>query len=142
MKKLKPYFLAVLIGTICAVVLFSNTQKEAFAYEKYNAYAVQIGVFVSEEYALNMGKKYNAKVYYDDGVYRVYYSILTEEETLNFITNYLENNNIGYITKHISLNKETIDIIKKYENAMKNVKNDNSKLKINEEIINKIEGVI
>ena len=141
MKKLKPYFIAIFIGSICAVILFANTSNNAFAYEEYNAYAVQIGVFTKEEYAFNLKQKYNGKVVYDDGVYRVYFSILFDKENINFITDYLEKNNIGYITKRIYISSNAKEI-KKYENIMKQMKSEKGKLKINEEILNMYEGVI
>ena len=142
MKRLKPYFIAILIGSCCAFILFISTSKEAFAYESYNAYAIQIGVFTKEEYAFSLKQKYNGKVIYDDGVYRVYYSILLDRDNIDFITSYLERNNISYITKTITISKNKRDEIKRLENAMKQINSETGKLKINEEIINMYEGVI
>ena len=90
MKKLKPVFLAVIVGCTCALVLFKTVERQTIKdVDKHNAIAVQIGVFKDADNANKMMDNYGGLVFKDNDLYRVYYSILNNDENIDFITGYL-----------------------------------------------------
>ena len=49
MKKFKPVVFAIIIGCICALVLFKQVESDTLVQVEGNAVAIQIGVFTKEE---------------------------------------------------------------------------------------------
>lgn len=141
MKKLRPVFLAVLIGCTCAFVLFREVEEMTLTKVEGNAVAVQIGVFTKEENALNMSHTYGGIVTNDGGIYRVYYSVLSKDDNIEFITNYLDQNGINYYLKKITLEDDVLNMGAEYEVLMQST-NDESKMAINKELLKMYEDVI
>lgn len=141
MKKLKPVFLAVIVGCTCAFVLFKTVEKRTVVDTKHNAVAIQIGVFKDAENANKMTDNYGGLVFKDDDLYRVYYSILNNDENIEFMTDYLSSKGINYYLKSIKVEDTLIDKSYKYETMMCKT-NDESKLSINEELLNMYKEVV
>ncbi len=122
MKKITPYILSLLLGMFFAYMLFN---KESFNLDSVfktipNAKAFQLGVFNNYETALNMKDKYkNAIIVKDDDVYRVYFSILTNDKVISKMEKYLIDEGINYYIKTISIeDEEFAKTIKEYEDNM------------------------
>ncbi len=141
MERLKPVLLAVLVGCGCAFYLFKNVESNTLEETKYNAVAVQIGVFKDADTAHSMQEAYGGLVVEDDDLYRVYYSILNKDENIEFITNYLNDKGINYYLKDLRLSDKVIADSKDYEMMMTKT-NEESKLAINEELLNIYKEVI
>jgi hypothetical protein len=134
MKKLKPIFLAIIIGCTCAYFMFKSVEKNTLNDVNYNAVAVQIGVFKDSANATKMQEMYGGKVFKDEDVYRVYYSILKNTNNIEFITNYLSSNGINYYLRNIEVDESILDKSSEYEILMAKT-NDESKLTINKELL-------
>lgn len=141
MKKLKPVLLAVVVGCTCAFYLFKNVESKTLLETKYNAVAIQIGVFKDAENAEKMADTYGGLVFEDDDLYRVYYSILNKDENIDFMTSYLTNRGINYFLKDLRLADDVLDDTREYEMLMMKT-NDDSKLAINEDLLNMYKEVI
>ena len=135
MKKIKPFMLAIFIGSICAVYLFKYSFKDTYAFDEYNAIALQIGVFMKENYAQDLSNRYGGVIDYNDGVYRVYYTILNNEENIEYMENYLKSQSISYSIKKVYVSKEVLNEIKTYEDAMNKTDSLKAKLNINKKIL-------
>lgn len=141
MKKMRPILLAVIVGCTCAFYLFKNVESKTIIEPKYNAVAIQIGVFKDAENAETMSKTYGGAVFETDDLYRVYYSILNKDENIEFMTEYLTDKGINYFLKDIRIDDETLNEMREYEMMMTKT-NGESKLAINEELLNKYKEVI
>lgn len=141
MKKLKPVLLAVLVGCGCAFYLFKNVESKTIVPNKYNAVAIQIGVFKDADNAEAMSKTHGGMVFKDDDLYRVYYSILNKDENIEFMTNYLTTKGINYYLKDVHVDDDTLSNSREYEIMMTKT-NDDSKLAINKELLNMYKEVI
>lgn len=135
MKKLKPIFMALFLGTLFAFIIFNESTKDTYAYQSYNVLIIQTGVFTKEEYALDMCKKYGGIISYEDNVYKVYFSILSKESNIDFIRDYLSKKNINYYLKKAYIDDKLLFKISSYEEAMEKSGDDNTKLEINNEIL-------
>ncbi len=141
-KKLRPVFFAVVVGCTCAFFLFREVEKKTLAPKSEgNAVAVQIGVFKDEENAQKMRDTYGGVVFKDEELFRVYYSILNKDDNINFITKYLNEKGINYYLKKLNLKDEVLDSSLKIE-ALMSKTNGESKLALNEELLNMYKEVI
>ncbi len=141
MKKLRPVFLAVLTGCLCAYFLFSEVEKNTILDNTSNAVAIQIGVFKDEAAANNLREAKGGVVFHDDDLYRVYYSILNKDTNIDFVTKYLEKQGINYYLKPLNLDLKILDGSIKYEDNMMKA-SDEKKLVINKEILDIYKEVI
>lgn len=141
MKKLFPVVAAVVIGCSIAFFIFGKVEANTLDSEKGNAVAVQIGVFKTFENASKMRDTYGGVVLEDDGLYRVYYSILNKDENIDFITSYLTKKGINYYLKSLNLDNKVLDDSYEYETLMTKT-NEESKLSINEKLLNMYKEVV
>lgn len=141
MKKISPVVLAVLVGCACALFLFRKVEEKTVTHIEGNAVAVQIGVFTKKENALKMSENYGGIVTEDDGLYRVYYSVLSKDDNINFITKYLNEVGISYYLKKITLSDEMLNKMSEYETLMEKT-NDKAKMTVNDELLKIYEDVI
>lgn len=141
MKKLRPVFFAVLTGCLCAFFLFKEVESRTLDDISYNAVAIQIGVFKDKNTAEELKAKLGGVVVLDDDIYRIYYSVLNRDENIEFMTDYLSKKGISYYLKDIRLKDELASELKEYERLMIKT-NEESKLSINEEILNRYKEVI
>ncbi len=140
MKKIKPVLLAVFVGCTCAFYLFKNVESKTAA-PKYNAVAIQIGVFKDPENAHALSETHGGLVFQDDDLYRVYYSILNIDENIDFMTEHLDSLGINYYLKDLMVSDEALANSKEYELMMEKTKGE-AKLAINEEILNMYKEVV
>ncbi|NLL02413.1 MAG: hypothetical protein GX265_05280 [Mollicutes bacterium] len=122
MKRIIPYILSLILGALFGYLLFQDADfdlKEVFA-NTINAKAFQIGVFNNEDGAKKLKEKYpDAIIVTDEDVFRVYYSILTNDEVINKMEKYLTKQNINYYIRNITINDEAlIKALIEYESAM------------------------
>ena len=122
MKRIIPYILFLILGALFGYLLFQDADfdlKEVFA-NTINAKAFQIGVFNNEDGAKKLKEKYpDAIIVTDEDVFRVYYSILTNDEVINKMEKYLTKQNINYYIRNITINDEAlIKALIEYESAM------------------------
>lgn len=141
MEKIKPILLAVFVGCACAFYLFKNVEKKAIVAPKYNAVAIQIGVFKDAENAEKMSDSYGGLVFKEEDLYRVYYSILNKDENIEYMTNYLTDKGINYYLKDLHVADDFLKSSSEYELAMTKTKGE-GKLAINEEILNMYKEVV
>lgn len=142
MENKKPIFFAVLVGCACALFMF----KTVFAIDKEspngNAVAIQIGVFTKKENAVNLKDSFGGVVLEDGGVYRVYYSILNNDENIEYMTNYLDKQGINYYLKSITVSDDLLYKSEGYESLMSQTTKSEAKLTINDEILKMYGDVI
>lgn len=122
MKRIIPYILSLILGALFGYLLFQDADfdlKEVFA-NTINAKAFQIGVFNNEDGAKKLKEKYpDAIIVTDEDVFRVYYSILTNDEVIKKMEKYLTKQNINYYIRNITINDEAlIKALIEYESAM------------------------
>ncbi len=139
--KLKPILLAVFVGCTCAFYLFKNVENNTKKESSYNAVAIQIGVFKDSKNAHAMASSYGGAVFQDDDLYRVYYSILNRDENIDFIKEHLDDLGINYYLKSLKVSDDVLANSKEYENMMVKT-NEESKLAINEELLNMYKEVV
>lgn len=143
MKKIRPYFISLLLGCIFGFIIFNQTNfdiKEVFK-ESIQATGFQLGVFNKIEAAKELNIKYPSSIIIEDhDVFRVYYSILTNDKTIKEMENYLNNNKIAFYKKEITVNDSgLIKALNNYESSMLKV-NDNTFNEINKLIMGSYGG--
>ncbi|MDD2504902.1 MAG: hypothetical protein PHF21_01365 [Bacilli bacterium] len=143
MKRMIPYLLSLVIGTFFGYILFQEPEfniEEVFA-KTLTVKAFQIGVFNNKEGAEEFQKKYlDSIIYEDDGVYRVFYSILTKDKVISRMEKYLKKENINYYIKIITItDSHLIQAIEEYEETMLNG-SDNVLKSINKLIMSNYNG--
>lgn len=137
MKKFIPYIFSIIIGIIFGFLLFNSREDISNVFnESINATGFQLGVFNSLDMAKDYTKKFPSAIIIQDGnLYRVYYSILTEKNTISKMSKILEESKISYYQKNITINdKGLIKALYDYESSM-NEGNDNTFLSINKMIM-------
>jgi len=112
----------VLVGGAFALYMFSNIKETVATVvsEVNTVKAFQIGVFNVYDNALKLKETYsNSLVYQDGDKYRVFLAIYQDEEIINKMEKYYQNNNINIYLKEINTNEIFIEELKKYENLLK-----------------------
>lgn len=141
MKKIIPYILSLLLGIMCAFLLFKNDNILASFNETITVKAFQLGVYNEEKLAKEMKDKYPPSIIIkDDDVYRVYYSMLTKESTISKMEDYLNREKIAFYIKDVTISDENlINFLTKYESSMTEG-NDDVLISINKLIMNSYGG--
>ena len=137
LKKLMKPLIVFSLGIISGYYLCKNKEIKIFD-TTYKAF--QVGVYTSLD-AANMYKlKYNdAIVIKDNELYRVYVSILKNQNNIDNMASYLNKNNIDYYIKEININDKNLKKkINEYESVMNN-ENEIVFLEINKMIIDECE---
>lgn len=117
-----PYLLSLLTGALFGFLIFKDTNfniKNVFA-NTVNATAFQLGVFNNLNSAEELKKNYeSAIIVKDEDVYRVYYSILTDNKVISKMEKYLTEQDINYYVKNITITDlNFIEALSEYENTM------------------------
>ena len=120
MKKIIKIIIVFIIGIIFGYYINESYKINEIFTHKYKAF--QIGVYTNYTTANNYSKKYKDSIIIQDNeLYRVYASILKDQQNIDDMSKYLNNNNIEYFIKEIEINdQELIKTIKEYENIMNN----------------------
>ena len=121
MKKIIPYILAILFGAGIGVLVFDRNLPTSVKHKEINATGFQVGVVTTIDAAKTYRNKYpNAIIVADDDVYRVFYSILTDNTVIEKMRNYLNTQKISYFEKDITVSdKGLITALNDYESVMK-----------------------
>lgn len=138
MKKLIKPILVFVFGVILGYYLcFADKFKNIFS-TSYKAF--QVGVYTSLDAANTYRTKYqDSIVVKDNELYRVYVSILKDNNNIDAMKKYLDSNNISYYLKDIEIiDKNIKKEINEYENIM-NSDNEIVFLEVNKMIIEKYE---
>ena len=123
MKKLLPYICALATGFVFGFLLFQDKNefdiRTVFA-DSLKATAFQLGVFTTRDAAESLKSKHEgAIVMKDQDVYRVYYSILTNEKVIAKMEKYLSANKVNYYLRDITVkDSNLIKAINEYEKTM------------------------
>ena len=122
MKKFLPYIYALLIGIIFGFIIFQETNfniREVFA-DSMSVTGFQLGVFTNYASALELKNRHeSAIVMREEDVYRVYFSLLTNERVIDRMKAYLDSQNIKYFLRQITIrDPELIRAINNYERTM------------------------
>ena len=81
--------------------------------------AFQVGVFTNYDNALRVADRNNGIVVSDEGVFRVYVAILSDEDAIDNMRRYYDEIGLNYYLKEISVSKEFLDSIKSSEKLLK-----------------------
>lgn len=144
MKKFLPYIFSLLVGSVFGYLIFnSKIVNTKLLNDGINATAFQLGVFTSKDSAEEYLKKYpESIIMQDNDVFRVYYSILTNQKVINKMEKYLLKNKIFFYKKDITLvDKGLIKALKEYETSMIDVQ-DNTFFNLNKIIMESYGGNI
>jgi hypothetical protein len=126
MKKILPYVFSLMVGAVFGYLLFNSREVSSAFKEEVSATGFQLGVFNSVDLAKDYVKKYPASIIIsDDDVYRVYYSILTNDSVINKMEDYLNDKKISFYKKDITISdKGLINALSDYEQTMLDVSSD------------------
>ena len=144
-----PYILAIIIGIIFGYYMFGGEIHISNILNKSNYTGFQIGVYTDYNKALALKEKYEGSILIkDEELYRVYYAILHNDNNIELMKRYLNDNKISYYLKDLEINDMSlIAEISDLENLMKDASNPlflelNKKILLSYEVrINEIENI-
>lgn len=140
MKKLIKLLVIFILGIFSGYYICQNNFLKVFD-RSYKAF--QVGVYTSIDAANTYKSKYkDAIVIKDNELYRVYVSILRNDNNIEAMSKYLNKNNIDFYIKDINIENKKLDKeLNSYENVM-DTNNEVVFLSINKMIIEKYEESI
>lgn len=118
--------LGSLIGFLFGNLLFKNYEGIEYMDEDGNIYYVQYGVYTSNEAALNNASKLNNyKIIELDDKYYVYLGVTTDYDLAVKIQNmYKEKDIYTYIRSDYVSNSETLELLKQFDDKLKDKENE------------------
>lgn len=118
MKKFMIFvLLALVIG--CSLAYFMFSRDNGLNDEKVMVKAFQVGVFTNYDNALRVADRNNGIVVSDEGVFRVYVAILSDDAAIDSMRKYYDEIGLNYYLKEISVSREFLDSIKSSEKLIK-----------------------
>ncbi|MDE6292680.1 MAG: hypothetical protein K2L98_03270 [Bacilli bacterium] len=102
--------------------------------------AVQVGVFLNEEKALEEANRLEARVVKEKDYYYLYYSVLNDSENLQKIMEYLDKKGIKYFLKIVNTPQEFKDNLIQYEEMMKKTTSSIAFLELNKRVMDMYEA--
>ena len=133
---------ATLFGGLMAFYLFKDNGKEEQLVDgQTKVQAFQIGVYTSLDNANKSALKNNGIVIKDNDVYRVYITLLKNNESISKMEDYFNSINLKYYLKDVYVKNEFYNEIVEDENLIINSEQ-NTYNTINRDIINKFEGTV
>lgn len=135
MKKIITYVVPLILGYLVARFIFN--------YNSINLVGFQLGVYNNRELAKEYQKKYPSSILIkDDDVYRLFYSVLSNQEVISKMEDYLNEEEISFYKKNIILSDSgLINALNKYEKSMLEVSGEAFKL-VNETIMESYGGEV
>ena len=115
-------FGAILFGGICAFFVFNNTVKADKSYDEFIAF--QIGVYSNYDNALRIADRNNGIVVLDNDLYRVFVSVLKEEEAISKMKSYYDGIGLNYYLKEVMILKDFGTDIEVYEEMIEKSSSD------------------
>lgn len=117
MKKILFVILFALgIGSLLAYFVFSR--DSSLDDEMVSVKAFQVGAFTSYDNAIRVAERNNGIVVSDEGVYRVYVSILSDDKAIEKMRHYYDDIGLNYYLKEIVVSKSFLDSIKSSEELL------------------------
>ncbi len=118
--------LGSLIGFLFGNLLFKNYEGIEYIDEDGNIYYVQYGVYTSNEAAVNNASKLNNyKIIELDDKYYVYLGVTTDYDLAVKIQNmYKEKDIYTYIRSDYVSNSETLELLKQFDDKLKDKENE------------------
>ena len=118
--------LGSLIGFLFGNLLFKNYEGIEYMDEDGNIYYVQYGVYTSNEAAVNNASKLNNyKIIELDDKYYVYLGVTTDYDLAVKIQNmYKEKDIYTYIRSDYVSNSETLELLKQFDDKLKDKENE------------------
>ena len=115
-KKLIIIMLALVIGGSIAYFMFSREYVDDSG--KVRVKAFQVGVFTNYDNALKVADRNNGIVVNDNDVYRVYVSILSNQEAVEKMKEYYDEIGLHYYLRDIEVDDEFLNSIKNTEDLL------------------------
>ena len=138
-KTIIVIFCAMVFGGLMAFYLFKgNGKEERLVDGQIKVQAFQIGVYTNLDNANRSAIKNNGIVIKDNDVYRVYVTLLKNDESIAKMEEYFNSINLRYYLKEVYVKNEFYDEIVEDENLIIN-SDQNTYNTINKDIINKFE---
>ena len=103
--------------------------------------AFQVGAFNSYDNAYRVAIRNNGIVVSDEDIFRVYVSVLYDEEAISKLSLYYDSIGLNYYLKSISVSKKFVDSIKDNEELLVRSSSDTFSV-INKSILNRFEEVL
>ena len=118
--------LGALIGFLFGNLIFKNYEGIEYINEDGNIYYIQYGVYTSNEAAQNnVSKLNNYKIIELDDKFYVYLGVTTDYDLAVKIQNiYKEKDIYTYIRSDYVSNSETLELLKKFDNKLKDEKSE------------------
>lgn len=108
--------LAFVIGGSIAYFMFSREYADDSG--KVRVKAFQVGVFTNYDNALKVADRNNGIVVNDNDVYRVYVSILSNQEAVEKMKEYYDEIGLHYYLRDIEVDDEFLNSIKNTEDLL------------------------
>lgn len=137
MKNIFSLVLGTLISIFIATLFMpkSGDIEDIPTMNEFSTKVFQVGAYNDESSANEYAKKVNAKVVEVGGLYYVYLSILSDQENIEHMVKYLNDNNIYYYIKNIDVTPSFKEELVKYEELMKQTSSDIAFIELNKRII-------
>ena len=122
MKRFLPYIIALATGIVFGFLLFQEANfnlREVFS-DSMTVTAFQLGVFNNEQSAIELKNRHEgAIVMREEDVYRVYFSLLTNDRVITRMESHLQAQGINYFLRQITIrDSDLIRAINNYERTM------------------------
>lgn len=134
-KTLIVIMCSITLGGVLAYFIFNKSVIKRLDVEDKTGIAFQIGVYTNYENAKEVAYTNGGIVIQDNNLYRVYVTLLTNEEAIEKISNYYDTLGLKYYKKEITVSNDFIDDISIYE-EMINKSNVDTYNTINNDILN------
>ena len=117
MKKfLFVLLLALTTGGGLAYFIFSR--ENSLDEEMVTVKAFQVGAFTNYDNAIRIAERNNGIVVSDEGIYRVYVSILSDDDAIDKMRHYYDDIGLNYYLKEIVVSKSFLESIKSSEELL------------------------
>lgn len=140
-KVLIVVLFSLLLGGGFAFFIFNKIRMEDVSVSEVVVTAFQVGAFNSYDNAYRVAIRNNGIVVSDEDIFRVYVSVLYDEEAISKLSLYYDSIGLNYYLKSISVSKKFVDSIKDNEELLVRSSSDTFSV-INKSILNRFEEVL
>lgn len=137
-KKLIAIFLAILTGAVLAVpaLVFQRKQKVS---DDVKVYVLQTGAYKSYENALEKQSSIeNSILYKENDTYLVLVGASTSENSLSKIAGFLQEENVDYYKKTITIFESDMELFQKYNFMLEKAEKKETVLLLNQKILERV----
>ena len=140
-KVLIVVLFSLLLGGGFAFFIFYKIRMEDVSVSEVVVTAFQVGAFNSYDNAYRVAIRNNGIVVSDEDIFRVYVSVLYDEEAISKLSLYYDSIGLNYYLKSICVSKKFVDSIKDNEELLVRSSSDTFSV-INKSILNRFEEVL